>query len=220
MKKLIALAASALVSCAASAAVVLDFNAIPRGLSVDNYYDGGPYGVNGPNGPDLGIRFSGATVGGTTAEFGSYIGQRFGDSSFTVTFDPSIARVAGQSYSAVSFLFNTFNEQPYIETVFNGNYDRQAFQGNFVPCPSREACAAQGISYRPDFFGTATYRFDPNITSLTFVGVSIDNLSFGVESANTGFTIARTEIPEPASLALVGLGLAGLVASRRRSSKN
>lgn len=136
-----------------------------------------------------------------------------------MTFDPAIARVAGQSYSAVSFLFNTFNEQPYVQYTGGAN-DRQAFQGNFVQCASREACAAQGILYRPDFFGTTTMRFDPNITALTFVGVGIDNLSFGVESANTGFTIARTEIPEPASLALVGLGLTGLVASRRRASKN
>jgi len=61
---------------------------------------------------------------------------------------------------------------------------------------------------------TYSYAIDPNATRIQFVPLNVgNNFDFGYD--NVGFIASA--IPEPSSLALIGLGLTGVVARRRRS---
>jgi hypothetical protein len=120
----------------------------------------------------------------------------------------SISKTNGDSFSLLDFDLGEAHHGTNIEAEYINVSDGLTSQNYFLDGIN------DGNGVLVDFQNVSTVNTFNNVTSLTFTGFnnskffSIDNLNFGASSA----------IPEPASLSLLGLGLAGIFFSRKKKT--
>lgn len=212
-------AATATISAAQAAPFVLTFEGLGDQEAVGDFYNGGLGGNGSGPGPNYGVTFSSnslALIDADAGGSGNFGGEPTPDTIlFFVSGPAAIMNYAAGFTDGFSFFYTAINSPGFIAvydgldgtgnqlallqlplTPINGAPDPTGPFSPLVPV----GVTFQGVARSIDFGGTVNQ-------------IGFDNITFGSDAPCTG---PSCEVPEPGSLALLGFGLVGLVASRRR----
>jgi len=211
--------AMAAAGAANAAPVVLTFEGVGNTASINNFYNGGTDSL-GNSGPNLGVSFSGATLGLIDADNGGSGNFANEPSPNTIMFfldaNSAVLDYAAGFDTGFSFFYTSSTAADV--NVWSGlgatgsllgtiHLAAQASGNNCVGDPTGGFCnfsaigvAFAGTAHSIDFGGTANQT-------------GYDNITFGSDRPVGG------DVPEPAAWALMitGFGLAGASLRRRRN---
>lgn len=216
--KLAALLAVGMFAASASAApIVLDFEGVGNLAAINDFYNGGT-DSQGHSGTNYGISFTSsalALLDSDAGGSGNIANEPSGNTSMfflsgsailnrALGFDTGFSFFYSSSTAAVVNVYEGLNATGALLGSINltAQYDANNCQGD----PTGGFCnfSAAGLS----FAGTAhSIDFGGTANQIVF-----DDITFGA-------AVPGADVPEPGTLALLGLGLFGTVAARRRSSK-
>lgn len=220
--KVLALAC-AILAGNASAAIVLDFNGVGNGAFVNDFYNGGTDSL-GNSGTNYGIHFNGGQV--IYNADGPLISGGF--SGFSITFAQNLVATNQNGDYGVSFLaagFGTGSDGSHTNFYVNNQIIEALFVGgNGNPyCSTQIECATGGYNWvDPQDMGGYFTLVSGLINRIDFSASYADDITFGVTSRPERRRAPDdpARIPEPSTLALLGLGAFGLLGARRRKSAN
>ncbi|MGI9450883.1 MAG: PEP-CTERM sorting domain-containing protein [Geminicoccaceae bacterium] len=201
---------------AEAAPIVLDFEGLGDLEPIQEFYNGGIGGFGSGPGPDFDLSFGAdalAIVDQDAGGNGNFGGEPSPDTVMFFLNNSAVLDVPNGFDTGFSFFYSAINLPGIIEvfdglnatgnilatinlglTPFNGAPDPTGQFSPFVPI----GASFPGTALSIDFGGTSNQ-------------IGFDNITFG--SATPG---GLTPVPEPASMLILGIGLAGIAALRRR----
>jgi hypothetical protein len=215
-KLALALVSTVFASSAFAAPIVLNFEGVGNGAQILNFYNGGT-DSQGHGGVNYGISFGPNALGLIDADAGGTGNIANEPSPSTVMFFSSGSAIlnnaagfdTGFSFfytSATNAVVNVYSGLNATGTLLGSINLVAQYNSNCSGDPTGAFCnfspaglAFAGLAHSIDFGGTVNQ-------------IAFDDITFG--SATPG-----GDVPEPGTLALLGLGLFGTAAARRRSSK-
>jgi hypothetical protein len=227
-RKLISVAATALfltmAPFASATTISFDFSGFGLGVAVNDYYNGGSDSLGRTGGPNYGVTFSG-TIGNTPR--GAYLAPNLGASAVVMTIDPDRMRaLLGADQYYVGFNAANFSVDGGPANLYYENSkipDNQWITGNGNPyCPRYPA-----YCNLPSYWTMGAYLVGPWSPTSQIIGIGfhanrIDNVIISTTPIRPSFISGNYEmdrdIPEPASIALIGIGVAGLLVRRRKKN--
>jgi hypothetical protein len=202
---------------ASASTILIDFTGFGYGVGVDNYYNGGTDSLGRSGGPNYGISFSGII---RNTPRGAYLagpqsmrinpevlGAYLGSDQYYISFNAGRYDIDG------GFAFISFE---------NGNVDGQWIAGNGNPYCGKLPGACDN-PYRGLMGGYAAGPWgNSQINGISFNADRVDNVVISTSPVRVsgfgGSYEMDRDIPEPASIALVGIGAAALAVRRRKKA--
>lgn len=205
-----------LLAGSANASILIDFEGVGSGAEVLDFYNGGTDSM-GNSGINYGVHFSGGIV--RHNQFGAYLsGDIFYRNSITMTFSPTPPAAGEIDHFNIGFLATRFDDAAdggnswiYGDGLFDAVFIAGINNPYCLRSYTRQECI--DMHYLTDYNTLTGYTFNGVGTAnrIVFNTSGLDNIEFG----SNGRPANRT-VPEPASLALIALGLLGLMCSRKR----
>lgn len=205
---------------AAQAIPVITFQGVANTANIADFYNGGTDSLGYSLGYNYGVHFDGVAALNYNGAYAkgpvtmTIAPNLFGENvSYLIKFNAAVNFALDGQYATLSA--TQWSDSAYVASTRNPY------------CATEAACNATGYRYiHPSQLGGYILESNGTATTVRFSTDRLDNIEFVMLPGNTdrppvilGSTELDRDIPEPASLALLGLGAFGFVAARRRSKQ-
>lgn len=196
--------------------IVLNFEGLDNVEAIQDFYNGGT-SQNGNSGTNFGVTFSPntlAVIDSDAGGSGNFGGEPSPDTiMFFLTGASAIMNVSAGFDTGFSFFYSAINNAGSVNV-----YDGLNGTGNILASLNIPVTPSDGGDPNGNFspFFDIGVGFSGTAMSVSFAGVQnqigFDEITFGSITAGGD----PTEVPEPATLALLGLGLIGIGYSQKK----